>query len=246
MRVSDTSEKEDKQLRRKDNGVDYWRRRDERIVAVCRQLDKECSEIIPMERRKAQCSFNYSLAQIVFHRTNPEALLRDGAVYRWAMYKVLSATPIDYEVLLRDHVMAEGCTLLLQIKSRGIRGGVKWWDWLCLQNNADDGKVGLYTCRDFPKGAIIGAYAGPTGNKPDGRSIRIAGNEGVIETVCPSLDLNKELYLGFQFARSKNEHNSEMLRNGVIKTTKRIPAGNELLLSFPDWSERANGGSADP
>ena len=108
------------------NGSEGAKTVDCRILSIRQRLDKECKDIKPVERKKAQCCFNHALAEFVYYRLHPEAFFDRIRVYRWVVLKVLTKPALEREPIFQKHLMAEGAKLILQLKCQGTRGGVKW------------------------------------------------------------------------------------------------------------------------
>lgn len=214
---------------------------------VKKHLDESAD---PKER--VPLSFHTVLAHLTFDRFK----LDDNVFYRWVKQQV-NDLPGSEVVELSDDtgLLRQGCCLQLQVLAKTNTDPkkkarkAKWWNWVHIAPGTDSAGSSVnsvYASRDFPKGAFVGVYAGPSRpvsddqqSLQDGATLmpgtaRIVDNEGKWRDVEPSRSPRDELHLGFQYAgvARKNEvPNCVMDEEGLIRTNVRLVRNDEILLS---------------
>jgi hypothetical protein len=118
------------------------------------------------------------LAQLALLKDNPDMLVKQhGRLYRW-VWQYEKATKQEGELCHlseyiklvkesagreRHHALPAGWRWMLQLNVRREKDMEDcWWDWVFIKkSNIAGGNLGVFAARCFPKGSIVGYFAGP-------------------------------------------------------------------------------------
>lgn len=158
-----------------------WCERYTNVKAMVEYIRNEHEEPVTQER------FVWTLAEMAVVKDNPGALRSEyGKLYKWLWRyesvigeKQKDDVNVDKACFVALHMkgqmamdvkMSPECSLpagwkwVLQLRTNQD----KWLDWIYIkESNRSDGKLGVFTARDFPKGSTIGYYCGLTVWKSD-------------------------------------------------------------------------------
>jgi len=160
------------------NVIREWRRRHENAVVMQRYIEDVLSQEKNSQLVRSQQRAIPVLAQLALLKDNPDMLVKQhGRLYRW-VWQYEKATEQEGELCHlseyiklvkesagreRHHALPAGWRWMLQLNVRREKDTEDcWWDWVFIKkSNIAGGNLGVFAARCFPKGSIVGYFAGP-------------------------------------------------------------------------------------
>jgi hypothetical protein len=160
------------------NVIREWRRRHENAAVMQRYIEDVLSQEKNSQLVRSQQRAIPVLAQLALLKDNPDMLVKQhGRLYRW-VWQYEKATEQEGELCHlseyiklvkesarreRHHALPAGWRWMLQLNVRREKDTEDcWWDWVFIKkSNIAGGNLGVFAARCFPKGSIVGYFAGP-------------------------------------------------------------------------------------
>ena len=160
------------------NVIREWRRRHENAAVMQRYIEDVLSQEKNSQLVRSQQRAIPVLAQLALLKDNPDMLVKQhGRLYRW-VWQYEKATKQEGELCHlseyiklvkesagreRHHALPAGWRWMLQLNVRREKDTEDcWWDWVFIKkSNIAGGNLGVFAARCFPKGSIVGYFAGP-------------------------------------------------------------------------------------
>ena len=160
------------------NVIREWRRRHENAAVMQRYIEDVLSQEKNSQLVRSQQRAIPVLAQLALLKDNPDMLVKQhGRLYRW-VWQYEKATEqegelchlLEYIKLVKEsagrerhHALPAGWRWMLQLNVRREKDTEDcWWDWVFIKkSNIAGGNLGVFAARCFPKGSIVGYFAGP-------------------------------------------------------------------------------------